>query len=184
MMMSDRTMEAKVRDLIKRVLKDTRDQLSKSAQSAMNSDPRQAYRAVRNTVYRQILGGNVNILRKRRASAGGGKYEPTRTLRSNQRGGNRRARSGRTKNLESYWGSDRGFILRFINAGTNDRAIKDFVVNENRKVYRGNRHPNTGFRGRITATNWFGNRSEYEMQHAAKVLSEHIDRLIEDVING
>ena len=179
LMMSNPEMEKKVQGLIRKVLSAVRSNMSKEAQDAMKPDPRKASKAVRMMIYKRILGGNVNILNKKRASAGSGKYTPTRTLRSGQRGGNRRDRSERTQKLESYYGSDRGFVLRFLNAGTKDRSIKNFLTNEKRKETKWNKHPNTGFRGHIAPLNFFGNRSHQEMENAADQLTKLIDELIE-----
>ena len=176
LMMSNPEMEKKVQGLIRKVLAEVRKRIGDVAKSEMNADPRQAYKAVRSVIYKRILGGNVNILNKKRAS-GGGSYTPTRTLKSGQRGGNRKARSERTMKLESYYGSDRGFILRFLNAGTQDRVV-DFIPHENRKPSKWNKHPNTGFRGRIAPRNFFGNRSHQEMENAAENLTQLIDQLI------
>ena len=177
LMMSNPAMEKKVQDLIKKVLGEVRKAMGAAAKDAMNSDPRQAYKAVRSAVYKRILGGNVNILQKKRASGGGGTYTPTKTLRSGQRGGNRKVRSERTMKLESYIGSNRGFVLRFLNAGTQERAV-NFTPHEGRKPSRWNKHPNTGFRGQIAPRNFFGNRSHSEMENAAKKLEVMIDELI------
>ena len=189
LMISNPAMEKKVRELVKTVLKQVRANMAKAAKGAMKSDPRQAYRAVRNTVYRQILGGNVNILAKKRAGKGGS-YTPTRTLRSGQRGGNRRKRSERTYKLESYYGSDRGFILRFLNAGTPGGRVIKFTPDDAREnVHRGSRGGNiqkygktinTGNRGVIPARNWFGSKSQREMEAAANNLSKYIDELIKE----
>lgn len=59
-----------------------------------------------------------------------------------------------------YAGPDRGFILRFVNAGTNKRTT----------MY--------GNRGSLSACNFFGNRSHQEMRNAADNLSRLIDELI------
>ena len=177
LMMSNPAMEKKVQGLIRKVLGEVRKNMGAAAKDAMKSDPRQAYKAVRTAVYKRILGGNVNILQKRRASGGGGAYTPTRTLKSGQRGGNRRARSERTMKLESYTGSSRGFVLRFLNAGTNNRVV-NFTPHENKKPDKWNKHPNTGFRGRIAPRNFFGDRSHQEMEKAAQKLERLIDELI------
>jgi len=187
LLMSNPAMEKKVQGLIRKVLGAVRKNLGQAASEKMDSDPRHAYKAIRTAVYKRILGGNVNILNKRRANAGGG-YTPTRTLRSGQRGGNRRARSERTYKLESYEGSDRGFILRFLNAGTNDRFV-DFLPDSRREhVHRGSQGGNmkkygktinTGHRGHIAARNWFGSRSQQEMEAAANNLEKFIDALIQ-----
>ena len=192
LLMSNPEMEKKVQKLIRTVLSTVRRSLGQAAKENTESDPRKAYLAVRTSVYKRILGGNVNILQKKRAGKPGS-YTPTRTLRSGQRGGNRRDRSERTMKLESYYGSDRGFILRFLNAGTQDRAI-DFLPNSSREhVHRGSqggnlqkygRTVNTGNRGRIGARNWFGPRSQKEMESAAETLTQYIDELIKYTISN
>ena len=188
LLMSNPAMEKKVQGLIRKVLAAVKKSLGQAARDKMKSDPRNAYKAIRTAVYKRILGGNVNILNKRRASSAGGSYTPTRTLRSGKRGGNRRARSERTMKLESYEGSDRGFILRFLNAGTNDRYIDFLPDNSREHVHRGSQGGNikkygktinTGRRGRIKARNWFGNRSQREMEAAANNLEKFIDALIQ-----
>ena len=180
LLMSNPEMEKKVQGLIRKVLAEVRKRMGDAASqpSVMKSDPRQAYKAVRSVIYKRILGGNVNILNKKRAS-GGGSYTPTRTLKSGQRGGNRKVRSERSYKLESYYGSDRGFVLRFLNAGTpGNRNLQNFEYKEWRKVDKWNKHPNTGYRGHISSRNWFGNRSHQEMENAAENLTQLIDQLI------
>lgn len=187
---SNPEMEKKLQGLIRKVLLEVRRNLSSSARGEMSSDPRQAYKAIRTTVYRQILGGNVNILSKKRRSGGGGSYQPPRN--PSRRGGNRRARSQRTQSIESYWGADRGFILRFLNAGTQGRTIQ-FTGNPAREnINRGSRGgnvskygktTNTGNRGRITPRNFFGQRSQAEMEKGAEMLTTLIEDLIQKEFN-
>lgn len=190
---SNPAMEKKLQGLIRQVLNEVRRSLGEAATSAMASDMRKAYRAVRALLYKRILGGNVNILQKRRASGGGGSYTPTRTLRSGQRGGNRRDRSERTRNLEAYYGSDRGFVLRFLNAGTEARAINFTPAGNREHVHRGSQGGdlkkygktiNTGSRGNIRARNWFGERSHQEMEKAAADLTRRIDDLIKETLSN
>ena len=187
LLMSNPQMEKKVQGLIRKVLVQVRRAIGEAAGDAMKSDPRQAYKAVKTAVYRQILGGNVSIYRKKRASGGGGSYEPPHTLRPGQRGGNRRPRSGRTKKLQSYMGSDRGFILRFLESGTQERGI-NFTPDEAREhVHRGSRGGNlkkygktinTGTRGNIAPRNFFGRSSQQAMRNAAGNIVQMIDELI------
>ena len=193
LMMSNPAMEKKVQGLIRKVLGDVRSSLGQAARDKMASDPRKAYKAVRTLVYNRILGGNVNILNKKRASGGGGSYTPMRTLKTGQRGGNRRVRSERSYKLESYYGSDRGFILRFLNAGTNERVINFMPDNSRERVHRGSQGGNlrkygktinTGRRGHISARNWFGPRSQKEMEHAAETLTQYIDQLIKETLGN
>jgi len=189
LLMSNPAMEKKVQGLIRKVLSAVKKSIGQAASDKMKSDPRHAYRAIRTAVYKRILGGNVNILNKRRASSAGGSYTPTRTLRSSQRGGNRKERSERTYRLESYEGSDRGFVLRFLNAGTSDRYINFLPDSRREHVHRGSQGGNlkkygktinTGRRGRIATRNWFGSRSQQEMEAAANNLEKFIDALIQN----
>lgn len=182
LMMSNPAMEKKVQGLIRKVLMTVRKHLSNDARQEMKSDPRQAYKAVKTAVWRQLLGGNVSILNRRKAGTKFSAYEPPRTLTPGQRGGNRKRVSERTRELMRYAGSDRGFILRFINAGTQERSIS-FNPDGNRKVNRWNRNPNTGNRGRIASRNFFGQHSHTEMEKAAQTLTELIDELIKQEIS-
>lgn len=111
-----------LQNIIRKEIKKTRNKIAKDVRANLLRDPKNAYRAVRSTIYKQILGGNINILAKRKA----GKLNPppAQELSSKQWGGNRRKRSKRTEQLLSYTGSDRGFILRFNNSGTEQRFIK------------------------------------------------------------
>ena len=157
---SNPEMEAKMRRVISRVLVKAQKQMQKHLSNEIIHDPRHAAKAVRKAVYRRILGGNINILNKRRAGTPG-TYTPTRTLRSGQRGGNRMARSERTMRMESYTGDDRGFVIRFLNSGTDARNMEGFRKDDHRpKVVRGKQggdmkkygniaNVNTGNRGRI-----------------------------------
>lgn len=159
-------MEKAVQDMVRKALSFARSKMTAAARNAMDSDPRQAYKAVRTMVYRQILGGNINILNKKRAGSPSGSYQPARTLKPGQRGGNRRARSQRTEQVDGYMGSDRGFILRFVNNGTAQRDTK------------------YGNRGAIAARNWFGNNSQAAMEEAAGKLAQMIDNIIKQHIGN
>lgn len=163
LLMSNPDMEKKVQGLIRKVLAQVKKDVGEAAQksSVMKSDPRQSYKAVRTLVYKRILGGNVNILRKKKASGKTSDYTPDRTGRMGERGGNRRPVSERTKQINGYVGSDRGFILRFLNAGTVER------------------HTRYGSRGHIDARPFFGASSKQAMEKAAEDLCKMIDELIQ-----
>ena len=166
LLMSNPQMEKKVQGLIRKVLLVARKQISDAAKGEMKSDPRQAYKAVKSAVYRQILGGNVSILNKRKAGTRGPvppvyhALEHRTNSKGNHRGGNRMPRSRRTEDLLTYQGSDRGFILRFLNAGTSDRESR------------------VGNRGAIAPRAFFANSSHTAMRKAA----EQLDTLIQDLI--
>ncbi len=158
-------MEAKMRRVISKVLIKAQSKMRRDVGTDLPNDPRNAAKAVSKAVYRQILGGNINILRKRRATEGASSYTPTRTLKSGQRGGNRRLRSERTMRMEAYNASDRGFILYWLNSGTKGRTMGKYQSDPHRgNVKRGSqggdvnkygKTVNTGSRGSISARNIF-----------------------------
>lgn len=145
-------------------------------------DPREARRAIRTSVYDKVLGGNINILTGKKAH-GTNNYEPQRTLTPGQRGGNRRKRSERTKQIMSYAPLDRGFILRFVNSGTKTRVIgfrntlkgnRDRYNSRVTRITRGEK-ANTGNRGAIAARNWFKQSAESALGTAAASIAEMIE---------
>ena len=162
----DSQMEQRITKIIREAIKAARSMVTQDAKGAVGSDPRHAYKAVRTMVYKRILGGNINILTKRKAGSGKSGYEPPRTLRPGQRGGNRVPRSARTQQMMDYEGSDRGFILRFLNSGTGQRTAG---------TRNGRLHGN---RGNIAARNWFPSSGQRAMNAAAQYIIDEIDRLI------
>ena len=72
-------------------------------------------------------------------------------------------RSARTDSVDTYFGKDRAFILRFINSGTGMR----------RAGTRGGTLSGNG--GSIAARNWFGSMAPHEMELAAENLSVVIE---------
>ena len=162
----DSQMEQRITKIIREAIKAARSMVTADAKGAVGNDPRHAYKAVRSMVYKRILGGNISILQKRKAGSGKSGYEPPRTLRPGQRGGNRVPRSARTQQIMDYEGSDRGFILRFLNSGTGQRTAG---------TRNGRLHGN---RGSIAARNWFPSSGQRAMNAAAQYIIDEIDRLI------
>lgn len=173
--------EKALRELLRQVILQARTDVMRSV-TFDNGDPRQSRRAIRTTVYKKILGANINIYNSRR-SHGVQRYMPTHTLRPGQRGGNRVKPSQRTLQLQSYAPEDRGFILRFVNSGANGRNIQ-FKTDARRKVDKWNKHPNTGNRGQITPHNFFRNIGEVALTRAADNLATLIDTEIDNILNG
>ena len=81
LMMSNPAMEKKVQKIVRKVLSHVRKDVSQAARGAMHADPRQAYKAVKTAVYRQILGGSVSIMNKKKRGTQFSAYEPPRKLR-------------------------------------------------------------------------------------------------------
>ena len=183
MMTDDPTFRRRINDVLRQVLKEARKAISDDAKEVVKNDPRNAYKAVRSSVYKRILGGQVNILSRRKAGTPTNYRKPLKGLPS--RGGNRWGRSERTKKLEGYEGLDRGFVLRFINAGTEDRGITSYTdrTGTRHNLNSGSSqnwktHALTGNRGSITARNWFGGASHKALEKASVQLQELIDRII------
>lgn len=162
MLVSNPDTAANIRKLITQEIAKARAAISQSAKGEMASDPRQAYKAVRRSVYKSILGGQVNIFNPRGgASSSGSSFVKARKLDNHphQRGGNRRKRSARTDQVDGYVGKDRGFILRFVNSG----------ISKPRQTRYGNR-------GVIAARNWLATSGQRELEAAAERLSAIIDK--------
>ena len=157
--------DTNVRTVIRKVLKEARGKISQDAASYIQYDPRKAARAVKHTVYKTLFGGNVSILAKRKA---GPKYELIRAkkLQPGQVGGNRRPRVEANNRLDQYYGSDRGFVLRFLESGTINRQTR------------------YGNRGSIRATNWFGHVAAWHMEDAAKQVADAINECVNKASNG
>lgn len=162
---NDREMQRKAQKAVRVAVRKARAALSQQARQGldMSADPRAAYKAIKSAVYKRMLGGSVSILNPRRAS-GKAYVTPPPPSREGKRGGNRMPRSRRTNDLLSYYGSDRGFILRFLNQGTEQRTDSK----------RG------GNRGSIRGRDWFGRASQQQMEQAAKVFEQFIDQAIQE----
>jgi len=167
--------------LIRKVILEARKSVSDGAENKMKNDPRGAAQAVRTSVYKKILGANINIFSSRKAH-GQNTYEPPRKGVSG-RGGNRRTRSQRTRQIMGYAPLDRGFILRWINDGTPGARNIEFTPNDRRKVDKWNKHPNTGNRGNISARNFFRGAGERALAQAADSLAVLIDTELEAMMN-
>lgn len=197
LLLKDPKMEKKIQHIIGRALKQAEKKMESYVDtSVLKNDPRHAAKAIRYTVYRRILGGNLNILHGKQRGAATG-YTPERHP-SSGRGGNRKTRSERTIRMEGYEGADRSFILRFQNAGARvgggNRSLGDFRTDEHRsKVKRGSqggnvnkygKTVNTGSRGRIAARNWFGSISDSYMQEVAATIEYEVDKAIAEVFGN
>lgn len=157
--------------LIRQALMEVRPELVSAARSAMGSDPRGAAQGIRTSVYKKILGGNVNILDMKRKAGAPTNYEPPRKLKPHQRGGNRVPRGQRTNTVMHYGPHDRQWILRFINSGTSDRTA-------------GTRSGRlSGNRGAIAPRNFFRGAGERALAQAANNLATLIDTELEAILN-
>lgn len=167
--------------LVREVVLEARRKVVNSIQFD-NGDPRNTRQAVRTTVYRKILGGNINILNSKKTH-GKNSYHTPKTSRGKKRGGNRMARSPRTQQILDYSGLDREFIMRFVDSGTRQRFVgfrNAMSSNHNRYLQTkdrwdagGNR---TGNRGAIASRGFFARYGERAMEMAADRLAELIEK--------
>lgn len=158
-----------LRKLVQQVIKDARNEVVNSLHFD-NGDPRGAAHSIRRVVYKKILGANINIYNNRKA----GKpttYEPPRTLRPHQRGGNRVPRSRRTNTVMHYGPADRSWILRIVNSGTDNR-----VAGTRGGALGGNR-------GSIAARNFFRTKGQPAMERAVDNLATLIDTELMNILN-
>lgn len=165
---SDTQMSTMLRKLIRKEFLFARRRISRDIAAALPHDPRKAAMAVKSSVYKQLFGANLSILAKRRASMSRVTLTRPRKLDQNphQRGGNRRPQSDRTKQLESYYGADRGFILRFLNAGTDDRQTR------------------YGRRGAISPRGLFAHVAPWHMDFAIEEIANEVVEYIKKQANG
>ena len=126
----------------------------------MPNDPRGAHVSISRGKVRSKKGmiyGTVGIYQPKTAGSKKATYEPERTLRPGQRGGNRRPRSQRTNNIMTYGPRDRGFILRFLEGGTTSRNTR------------------YGNRGAIAGTHRFARAAEASVEQVTQSLVQKID---------
>lgn len=166
---TDPKMRAAFQRAVKKVLTQARNTMRGKVRGVSDKE---AELAIRKSVYKRILGGNINIITPRYRAGRTAPLPPvvhqleTRlNSKGNHRGGNRIPRSRRTEALLTYWGSDKGFVLRFLNGGTQDR--------------------NNGYgnRGNIAARHWFGPMSQKELEAAAQQLDEMMDKIVNEILN-
>lgn len=153
--------------------------------SFANGDPRETARSVKRYVATKYLGGIISITDGKK-TGGRISYNAPRKVypgMKGHRGGNRMPRSQRTEDILTT--ADRGFILRFVNAGTHPR----YANGRNGKWGRsgGNstfaklQEQGDYFRGSIAPRNFFGKIGQPELEKAAKnletIINEEFDKI-------
>jgi hypothetical protein len=180
-MTTDPKMRKAIQQHIREAIWEARKEMINSVSFA-NGDPRQSLRAIRNSVYEKILGGQINIRRAKSDHGGGNGYTPPRKLAPGQRGGNRRPRSERTEQINRGSPLDRQWILNILNKGTKTRVIGfRNTVKGNRDRYNASvtrisrgYTARTGNRGSIAARNWFMPAAESALSQAMQRISEMV----------
>lgn len=142
---------------------------AKAVQKAQAAGAGSAASAVLRRMYKDELGGNINIAGNRgRISSRRRMYEP----------GKKKPRhvGDRTKQLNEYYGPDRSFILRFLENGTDVRTAKTFGPTGRRST------ATWGSRGAISPRSFFHQMSS-DMEQAAQqlgyTLAGHVEKWLE-----
>lgn len=171
LLVSDPETRKQLKAVIRAEIKNARNKISSDIHGNLDNDPRKAYRAVKYSIYKKVLGGNTSILSSRRAGARYLLIRP-RKLDENphQPGGNRVPRSPDAERMETYFGKDRGFVLRFLNAGVKDNGTVD-------------RETRLGKRGVISPRYVFEGSAPGRMSAAAEAISNAFAGVFEEVYN-
>ena len=179
--------QAVLRKTIRKYIMEARQQVINNIKFN-NGDPRQSRQAVRTAVYKKVLGANLNILNGRQARHGSS-YEPPRKVypgMKGHRGGNRRIRSQRTQDMMTLDPKDRGFILRFVNSGTNPRYANGRNVTGNKrnlKNFFALQEEGDYYRGSIAPRNFFKNTGNRALAQMADNLSTAIEEELTKILS-
>lgn len=149
----------------------------------------QSWRAIRNSVYQKILGGNINILDGMKKGTAQWKIvQKTRKVEQNphMRGGNRRKRTLRTAMIEGYEPKARGFILRFQDSGTRQRFIggrNSIGRGDNGLRWGRMKQSGRGNRGEIIPGEFFFRIASKQLGQASEKLAKMIEEEIAKISN-
>ena len=184
LMTSDPETRKTIQELIRQTMWESRNAVAKDVEGVVGNRGQSA-RAIRNIVFEKILGGNVNILNKKRGVA---KWQVVQKKRKvdmtpHMWGGNRRKRSMRTVQIQGYEPTARGFILRFQDAGTIQRFIGGRNTYKTNIEYLNRIESGTGNRGRITRGNFFERIAGKRLGEASEKLSKMIEEEIAKIYN-
>lgn len=177
LMFTDRNFRNQVIKTMKKYIQKARNETSRDLKDIVgddmehsHGDPRQAYKAVKFSIWKNALGGSVSIYNKRKAGNTRVNLRRDRKLDHNphQRGGNRVKRDESTKasKLDTYFGSDRSFILRWLDQGTiPDRSSK------------------YGNRAGIAGRRFFYRIARYNLKKSAEQIEKEICEAIKKIWN-
>lgn len=172
----------RLRESIFQELKAARNRIVGNIKFA-NGDPRGTASSVKRYVAAKYLGGVISITDGRK-TGGRISYSAPRKVypgMGGQRGGNRMPRSQRTEDILTT--ADRGFILRFVNSGTNPRYANGRNRSGRNNLSSLYRLQEEGdyYRGSIAPRNFFGSLGQPELERAAANLGRIIDEEFEKV---
>ena len=62
LMSGNKKMENKVRKIVRQLVREARDKVATATEPMLRNDPRKTAHAIRSTVYKEVIGANLNIL--------------------------------------------------------------------------------------------------------------------------
>lgn len=178
-------MRKKLEEVIRKLLWEARERLALNIKN-MYGGERESWRAVRNIVFKKVIGGNLNLMNMKRNKAQWKAIPKTRKVEQNphMRGGNRRWCSLSTIRSEGYEGKARGFILRFQNEGTTDRYNKPLPSKRLREVKSKSRPSGKrAYRGKIAGAKFFEQYATQSLNVMAAALNGMIDEEMTKMYN-
>ena len=161
-----------VRRVFAKVAKPVKVSVQQGARSAMRSDPRKAWKAVRVITLKGGKGVVVGLLNPRKA--GNAMSMPPKAKGGKSGIRRHRKRSERTNQVDGYRGADRAWLLRIINQGT---------VNGPRMAGTRGTLKKEANRGELTAKRFF-DRAESGMKQASQSLAAELGKIIEKRVKG
>ena len=161
-----------VRRVFAKVAKPVKVSVQQGARSAMRSDPRKAWKAVRVITLKGGKGVVVGLLNPRKA--GNAMSVPQKATGGKSGIRRHRKRSARTNQVDGYQGADRAWLLRIINQGT---------VNGPRMAGTRGTLKKEANRGELTAKRFF-DRAESGMKQASQSLAVELGKIIEKRVKG
>jgi hypothetical protein len=161
-----------IRKVFAKVAKPVKVSVQQGARSAMRSDPRKAWKAVRVITLKGGKGVVVGLLNPRKA--GNAMSVPQKATGGKSGIRRHRKRSARTNQVDGYQGADRAWLLRIVNQGT---------VNGPRMAGTRGTLKKEAYRGEITAKRFF-DRAEAGMKQASQSLASELGKIIEKRMKG
>lgn len=162
-----------IRKVFAKVAKPVKVSVQQGARSAMRSDPRKAWKAVRVITLKGGKGVVVGLLNPRKA--GNAMSVPSKATGGKSGIRRHRKRSARTNQVDGYQGADRAWLLRIVNQGTGKNGPRMAGTRGTLKK--------EAYRGEITAKRFF-DRAEAGMKQASQSLASELGKIIEKRVKG
>ena len=162
-----------IRKVFAKVAKPVKVSVQQGARSAMRSDPRKAWKAVRVITLKGGKGVVVGLLNPRKA--GNAMSVPSKATGGKSGIRRHRKRSARTNQVDGYQGADRAWLLRIVNQGTGENGPRMAGTRGTLKK--------EAYRGEITAKRFF-DRAEAGMKQASQSLASELGKIIEKRVKG